>query len=64
MPIYTYEYENGERFETQQSMADDPLTEHEGRPCRRVILPARGVVKGGTRTHHSRVPNHYSMGVK
>lgn len=42
MPIYVYEYlddqgkPTGEHFETIQSMAEDALTEHEGRPVHRV----------------------------
>lgn len=42
MPIYVYEYLDdagegtGERFERIQQMSEDALTEHEGRPVRRV----------------------------
>ncbi|MEL6329194.1 MAG: FmdB family transcriptional regulator [Planctomycetota bacterium] len=42
MPTYVYEYMNkdgegtGEHFELVQSIKDDALTEHEGRPVRRV----------------------------
>ena len=42
MPIYIYEYLDkegegtGEHFELHQSMKDDALTEHEGKPVRRV----------------------------
>lgn len=42
MPTYIYEYLDddgegtGERFELVQPMSDDALTEHEGRPVRRV----------------------------
>lgn len=46
MPIYVYECikpdgSSGERFEIQQSMKDDALTEHpdSGEPVRRVFLP-------------------------
>lgn len=46
MPIYVYQYlnEQGEptgepTFELMQSMSDDALTQHEGKPVERVIQP-------------------------
>jgi len=50
MPTYVYEYldEQGEgtgkRFEIVQPMSDDALTEHEGKPVRRV--PALANIAG------------------
>lgn len=45
MPVYVYEYLDpqgegtGQTFELIQSMSEDALEEHEGKPVRRVIQP-------------------------
>ena len=42
MPTYTYECENGQRFDVFQSMKDDPLT-----VCPECGLPVKRVIGGG-----------------
>lgn len=39
MPQYDYQYMDGEKesFVTYQSMSEDPLTEHKGRPCQKTV---------------------------
>jgi predicted nucleic acid-binding Zn ribbon protein len=47
MPTYIYETDDGERFETFQSMRDAPLSVHprSGAPVRRVITGGLGFFK-------------------
>lgn len=39
---YSYTDETGGTFETSQRITDPALTEHEGRPCRRLISSMSG----------------------
>jgi predicted nucleic acid-binding Zn ribbon protein len=46
--IYEYRYKDGEEeyFDVAQSMKEEPLREHDGRPCFRVIRSANFAKKG------------------
>lgn len=43
---YEYEFSDGTRVEVEQSIHDDALTEIDGQPVRRVLLPPAIAFKG------------------
>lgn len=48
MPMYDYRYEDTDELFTEfQQMSEEPLTEHKGRACRRVVSEFRPITRYG-----------------